>query len=100
MNSSRRSKFEIWSEILEFCLWKKRSQTWLLRNTRLNTNAIKESLQFLLSRNLIDQINEGEIVKYQISDKGKEALEKFYTLINDYFNLNQEKRKKKKLRSY
>jgi predicted transcriptional regulator len=95
MSSSRRSKFEIWSEILEFCLRKKRSQTWLLRNTRLNTNAIKENLQFLLSRNLIDQINEGEVIKYHITDKGEDALQKFYTLINDYFDLNQEKRKRK-----
>ncbi len=95
MSSSRRSKFEIWSEILEYCLRKKRSQTWLLRNTRLNTNAIKDNLQFLLSRNLIDQINEGEVIKYHITYKGEEALQKFYTLINDYFNLNQESRKKK-----
>ena len=86
--SSRRSKFEIWAEILEFCLKTERTQTWLLRETRLKTSAIKENLQFLLSRNLIKPIENEEIIKYQTTDRGKEALKKFYTLINDYFDLN------------
>lgn len=86
--SSRRSKFEIWAEVLEFCLRAKRTQTWLLRKTRLKTNAIKESLQFLLSRNLIEQLDDDEIIKYQTTQRGEEALKRFYTLVNDYFDLN------------
>jgi hypothetical protein len=58
MSSSRRSKFEIWAEVLELCLREKRTQTWLLRETRLKTKAIKQTLQFLLSRNLIVQLND------------------------------------------
>ncbi|NVM46834.1 MAG: hypothetical protein HWN79_18155 [Candidatus Lokiarchaeota archaeon] len=87
MSSSRRNKFEIWAEILEFCLKAKRTQTWLLRETRLKTNAIKESLQFLLSRNLIEQLDDEGIIKYQTNQRGEEALKRFYTLVNDYFDL-------------
>jgi predicted transcriptional regulator len=89
LNFSRRSKFEIWSEVLEYCLRVSRTQTWLLRETRLKTSAIKETLQFLLSRKLIKQLNEGDYVKYQTTERGEEAIERFYTLINDFFGLNQ-----------
>lgn len=91
MSPSRRNKFEIWSEILEFCLGKKRTQTWLLRKTRLKTSSIKESLKFLLSRNLIKPINDGDITKYQTTERGKDALKRYYSLINDYFNLNKDR---------
>ncbi len=70
MSSSRRSKFEIWAEVLEFCLRVKRTQTWLLRKTRLKTSAIKETLEFLLSRNLIEQLNDGDMKKYQTTKRG------------------------------
>ena len=87
MSSSRRSKFEIWAEVLEFCLRVKRTQTWLLRETRLKTIVIRETLQFLISRNLIKQIDDGDLVKYQTTVRGEEVLKRFYTLINDYFDL-------------
>jgi predicted transcriptional regulator len=96
MSSSRRSKFEIWAEVLEFCLRARRSQTWLLRKTRLKTSAIKETLQFLVSRKLIEQKSDGDILKYQTTERGEEVLKRFYTLVNDYFNLNQNKRKSDK----
>ena len=100
MSSSRRSKFEIWAEVLEFCLRAKRTQTWLLRKTRLKTSAIKETLQFLLSRNLIEQLNDDDIIKYHTTDRGEEVLKRFYTLVNDYFDLNQNRRKKDNQKSY
>jgi len=87
MSSSRRNKFEIWAEVLEFCLRAKRTQTWLLRETRLKTSAIKETLQFLLSRNLIEQLTEEEVLKYRTTTRGEEVLNRFYTLVNDYFDL-------------
>jgi predicted transcriptional regulator len=86
--SSRRNKFEIWAEVLESCLRVKRTQTWLLREIRLKTSAIKEILEFLTSRNLIQQYNEDDLVKYQTTKRGEEVLKKFYTLVNDYFDLN------------
>ncbi len=87
MSSSRRNKFEIWAEVLEFCLRAKRTQTWLLRETRLKTSAIKETLQFLLSRNLIEQLNNDNITKSHTTDLGEEVLKRFYNLVNDYFDL-------------
>ena len=87
MSSSRRNKFEIWAEVLEFCLRAKRTQTWLLRETRLKTSVIKETLQFLLSRNLIQQLNDDDGKKYQTTELGEEVLKRFYTLVNDYFDL-------------
>ena len=93
MSSSRRSKFEIWAEVLELCLRAGRTQTWLLRKTRLKTSAIKESLRFLLSRNLINTQNVDELKTYRTTERGEEVLEKFYTLINEYFDLNRSKKK-------
>jgi predicted transcriptional regulator len=87
MSSSRRNKFEIWAEVLEFCLRAKRTQTWLLRETRLKTSAIKETLQFLLSRNLIEELIEDTITRYLTTARGEEVLNKFYALVNDYFDL-------------
>jgi len=87
MSPSRRNKFEIWAEVLEFCLRAKRTQTWLLRETRLKTSAIKETLQFLLSRNLIEQLNDDNVIEYRTTDRGEEVLKKFYNLVNDYFDL-------------
>jgi len=87
MRSSRRNKFEIWAEVLEFCLRAKRTQTWLLRETRLKTSAIKETLHFLLSRNLIEQLNDDNVAKYHTTDRGEEVIKRFYTLANDYFDL-------------
>lgn len=89
MSSSRRSKFEIWTEVLELCLRMKRTQTWLLRESRLKTSAIKETLQFLISRDLIQQFNEGDLIKYQTTVRGEDVLKRYYTLINDYFDLNR-----------
>ena len=86
--SSRRNKFEIWAEVLESCLRVKRTQTWLLREIRLKTSAVKEILEFLTSRNLIQQYNEDDLVKYQTTKRGEEVLKKFYTIVNDYFDLN------------
>ena len=63
MNSSKRSKFEIWSEILESCLRRPRSQTWLLRKIRLKTKTVKTALQFLQSRELLEQIEDSDIIK-------------------------------------
>lgn len=91
MMSSKRSKFEVWSEILESCLRKPRTQTWLLRKTRLKTKSIKENIQFLLSRNLVEEIEELDIVKFQTTDKGEEALVKYYSLIIEFFELDQKK---------
>jgi len=85
--SSRRNKFEIWSEVMESCLRTPRTQTWLLRKIRLKTQIIKNTLQFLLSRHLIEKIDTTDGIKYQTTEKGEKALIKYYNLINDFFEL-------------
>ncbi|MFX0039173.1 MAG: winged helix-turn-helix domain-containing protein [Promethearchaeota archaeon] len=86
-NSTRRNKFEIWSEILEACNRVPRTQSWLLRELRLKTSAIKESLLFLMERELIYQVDEENsgVIGYLATDKGKEALRNYYNLITKYF---------------
>ena len=48
----RRTKYEIWVEILEVCLNQPRTQSWILRDLRLKTEHVKNSLQFLIDREL------------------------------------------------
>ena len=86
-SSSRRTKFEIWAAILESCLREPRTQSWLLRKLGLKTSAIRKALEFLLKAHLIDtsqQIDEDPTV-YSTSEKGKDALEQYYTLVTSYF---------------
>jgi len=84
---SRRTKYEIWVEILEFCQHHARHQSGILRELRLKTEHVKSALQFLIDRDLITaETKEGdEWITYQTTPKGKEALLQFYTLITDYF---------------
>ena len=95
MNSSKRSKFEIWSEILESCLRRSRSQTWLLRKIRLKTKTIKAMLEFLQSRELLEQIEENNIIKYVTTKKGEGALIQYYNLITEFFDLKTETKVRK-----
>ncbi len=85
---SRRTKYEIWVEILEVCLNSPRHQSWILRELRLKTNHVKESLQFLVNRNLIKVEEEDNDVwlVYRTTTKGKEALLHYYKLISDFFS--------------
>ena len=83
----RRTKYEIWVEILEVCLNHSRHQSWILRELRLKTESVKSALQFLLDRNLLNQINhDNDWTEYRTSLKGKEALVHFYALISNFFN--------------
>lgn len=87
-NKQRRSRFELWSELLELCSWNARTQSWLIRKMGLNTRTIKEVLEFLLVRQLIkkvsDELNEAQ--SYLITEKGKEALKQYYLLISQFFS--------------
>ena len=85
---SRRTKYEIWAEILEVCLKSPRSQSWIIRQLGLKTIKAKEALDFLVKRNLIELIqaenNNWDCYKTTIS--GKQALNDFYKLIRQYFH--------------
>jgi predicted transcriptional regulator len=83
---SRRSKFEIWSELLEICAKTPRTQTWLRNNLGLKTSSVKEALRFLLARDLIQQDNNLGSIEYITTKKGTEALLQYYHLITNFFH--------------
>jgi len=87
-NLPRRTKYEIWVSILEVCLNSPRHQSWILRELSLKTNHAKQEIEFLLQRNLLNEIisNEDNWPAYQTSIKGKKALNHFYRLITNFFN--------------
>ena len=83
----RRSKFEIWAEIMDACARTARTQSWLLRRIGLKTKAIKEALDFLLTTGLIEQLHSSDrnLGEFQTSAKGEEALTQYYQLVTKYF---------------
>lgn len=86
-NKNRRSRFELWSELMELCMWNPRTQSWLVRKMGVNTRTIKEILKFLLVRKLIDrkQGENGELFQYLTTETGKEALKQYYLLVSKFF---------------
>ena len=83
----RRDKFEIWSGLLEACLYSSRTQSWLMRKLGLNTAAAKEALDKLTSGGLLREIDEPTQGRYEYktTEKGKTALNKYYVLITEFF---------------
>jgi len=83
----RRSKFEIWAELLEACARTARTQSWLLRKVGLKTSAIKEALDFLVKANLIEQLptSDSDLGEFRTTEKGEEALTQYYNLVTKYF---------------
>ena len=83
----RRDKFEIWSGLLEACLYTSRTQSWLMRKLGLNTAAAKESLDKLTSGGLLTSIDEPTMGRYEYktTEKGKAALNQYYLLITEFF---------------
>jgi predicted transcriptional regulator len=84
---NRRNPFDVWAELMEACLWTSRTQSWLLRQLRLNTAAIKEAIEYLVKSELIAEIISEEIEnrQYKTTLKGKKALQSYYDLITNYF---------------
>ncbi len=83
---SRRNKFKIWAEFLEICAKTPRTQTWLRNNLGMTTSSVKEALQFLLARDLIEQVNNFGSIEYITTKKGTDALLQYYNLITNYFH--------------
>ncbi|MFW9966321.1 MAG: winged helix-turn-helix domain-containing protein [Candidatus Thorarchaeota archaeon] len=83
----RRTKYERWVELLEACVWEPRTQSWLMRRLGLKTQMIKEDIQFLLDASLFQQIDapEAGIYVFRTTEKGREALDQFYTLVTQFF---------------
>ena len=83
----RRSKFEIWAELLEACARTPRTQSWLLRRVGLKTRAIKEALDFLVTAGLIETQSspDSDLGEFRTTAKGEEALTQYYQLVTKYF---------------
>lgn len=83
----RRSKFEIWAELLEACARTPRTQSWLLRRVGLKTRAIKETLDFLVTAGLIEAQSspDSDLGEFRTTAKGEEALTQYYQLVTKYF---------------
>ena len=97
---SRRNRFEIWSEILEGCLRTCRTQNWLIRKVGVKTGVMKEALETLESSGLIEKIENPEAgLNYEFitTSKGEQALLQYYTLITEYFTLDQKEQYDQKL---
>ena len=88
-STTRGSKHEIWAEILEICLITPRSQNWIMQELRLKTETVKEVLEFLLKRDLIEitQIENGKSDASKTTENGKQALHDFYKLVRQYFRI-------------
>ena len=84
----RRTKYEIWVEILEICLNTPHHQSFILHSLGSKTELVKNALDYLLSRELISEMNtdEQKWVSYQTTLKGKQALSQFYDLITKFFS--------------
>ena len=84
----RRSKFEIWAELLEACVRTPRTQSWLLRRVGLKTQTIKEALDFLVTSGLIENFQsvDGNLGEFRTTKKGEEALTQYYELVTKYFS--------------
>ncbi|MFX1606560.1 MAG: winged helix-turn-helix domain-containing protein [Promethearchaeota archaeon] len=82
----RRGKYQIWAEILEECLWSPHTQTRLLHTINLTTAHIKTALTYLVGRGLLEKIvDEEDSSTYRTTMNGKEALTRYYELVNEYF---------------
>ena len=58
-----------------------------MRMLGLKTQMIKEDLQFLLDAGLFEQVDEPDtgIYVFKTTEKGREALDQFYTLVTQFF---------------
>jgi predicted transcriptional regulator len=58
-----------------------------MRELGLKTQIIKEDVAFLCEAELIKQVDEPEsgVYVYRTTDKGKDALARFYQLVSRYF---------------
>lgn len=83
----RRSKFEIWAELLEACTRTHRTQSWLLRRVGLKTSTIKEAIDFLVTTGLLETLHssESDLGEFHTTEKGEEALTQYYELVTKYF---------------
>ena len=82
----RRSRYEIWAEVLEACSVDDRTQGWLIRHLGLRHDYAQDSLEFLTGRGLLATNRDGMgNATYGTTERGKMALAQYYTLMDRYF---------------
>jgi predicted transcriptional regulator len=84
---SRRTKYDIWSDILESCVKKQRTRFWLTSRLGLSWKVVDESLRFLTTAKLIEatKLQRKETTKYKTTAKGQEALITYRRLLIEYY---------------
>jgi predicted transcriptional regulator len=83
---SRRTKYDLWSEILESCVENQRTKFWLTSRLRLSYKVVDECLRFLSNRKLIETTeSQNETTKYKTTVEGQEALSAYKLLVGKYF---------------
>ena len=86
--AKRRTKYDVWSQILESCLVTRRTRFWLLSRLNLSSAALDKALSFLKTAKLIKAKKvAGEKIKYMTTLKGKEAVEAYYFLVKNYYSM-------------
>lgn len=63
-----------------------------MRHLGLKTQMIKEDLEFLVNAGLFKQLDKPEegIYVFKTTDRGRAALEQFYTLVTQFFTDSQD----------
>lgn len=90
-SSPRRTKYDVWAEILKSCTTMARTQSWLLVKLRLTTTTVKDSLNFLATAKLIEAVEEPKVsgTKYKTTAKGQQALKVYQHLVTRYFSIDR-----------
>jgi predicted transcriptional regulator len=89
----RRDRFQIWSAILESCLYQNRTQSWLIRKIGLNTSAAKDALSTLTKGGLLELVEQptrGRF-EYRTTRQGENTLKEYYHLVAQFLGTKPEK---------
>jgi predicted transcriptional regulator len=84
----RRTKYEIWTEILGSCVKMQRTKFWLTSRLGLSWKVVDESLRFLTAAELIEASEPlgRETTKYKTTARGREALSVYKLLVRKFFS--------------
>ena len=83
----KRSKFELWFELLEYCTRTARTQSWLINKLGVKHASIKALIDILLKNKLIEitKTEDNRYDAYLTTSKGEESLKQYYHLISSFF---------------
>ena len=86
--AKRRTKYGVWTEILESCMVTQRTRFWLVSRLNLSSAALDKALRLLKTAGLIKATKvSGEKIKYVTTLKGREAVEAYNFLVENYYSM-------------